>query len=149
MGNRESWVDTFVARDVIMESKLPQPKRGFTAKLLAINRLYTSNRTGRDSECSPVLNRYGESGRLGVKPSTRNKMVYALYDPQSRAANVAGDRPGLAVFSDNSSFFASNYSTVTVTGWEGIPFATTTRLLGPVSIVSGTSKKVETICEPV
>ena len=32
---------------------------------------------------------------------------------------------------------------------EGIPFATTTRELAPVSIVAGTSKLVETIAEPV
>ena len=32
------------------------------------------------------------------------------------------------------------YSTVTLTGLDGIPFATTSRVLAPVSIVVGTSK---------
>jgi hypothetical protein len=41
------------------------------------------------------------------------------------------------------------YRTVTVTGVEGIPFATISRVVLPVSIVAGTSKLVETFCLPV
>ena len=43
----------------------------------------------------------------------------------------------------------SGYCTVTATAAEAKPFATTCSLLGPVSIVAGTSKCVETINEPV
>jgi hypothetical protein len=39
--------------------------------------------------------------------------------------------------------------TVMVTGLEGIPFATTSRELLPVSAVAGTSKFVETFAAPV
>ena len=41
------------------------------------------------------------------------------------------------------------YCTVTLTGVEAMPFATTTRLLAPVSAVLGTSNIVETILGPV
>jgi len=41
------------------------------------------------------------------------------------------------------------YCTVTLTGAEGMPLATTTRLLAPVSAVFGTSKLVDTIFVPV
>ena len=34
MGNRESWVDTFVARDVIMESKLPPTETRIYSKAI-------------------------------------------------------------------------------------------------------------------
>src|SRR5271170_398463 len=39
--------------------------------------------------------------------------------------------------------------TVMATGSEGIPFATTTSELAPVSIPAGTSKLVKTMVEPV
>jgi hypothetical protein len=39
--------------------------------------------------------------------------------------------------------------TETFTGLDGIPFATTTRVLGPISIVVGMSKLVEVASEPV
>jgi hypothetical protein len=41
------------------------------------------------------------------------------------------------------------YFTVTLTGAEGMPLATTTRLLAPVSAFFGTSKCVETVFVPV
>ena len=41
------------------------------------------------------------------------------------------------------------YFTVTVTEAEGIPFATTTMVLGPSSMVAGTSKWVVTLRAPV
>jgi hypothetical protein len=41
------------------------------------------------------------------------------------------------------------YCTVTCTGTEGMPLATTTRLLAPVSMPDGTSKFVDTILLPV
>ena len=41
------------------------------------------------------------------------------------------------------------YCTVTLTGADGMPLATTTRLLAPVSAVFGTSKLVDTIFVPV
>jgi hypothetical protein len=36
-----------------------------------------------------------------------------------------------------------------LTGDDGIPFATTSRELAPVSIVAGTSKFVDTMADPV
>ncbi len=39
--------------------------------------------------------------------------------------------------------------TVTLIGFEAMPFATTASELGPVSIEAGTSKLVETIFDPV
>jgi len=39
--------------------------------------------------------------------------------------------------------------TSTATGWDGIPFATTTNLLAPVSMLAGTSNSVETGVLPV
>jgi hypothetical protein len=41
------------------------------------------------------------------------------------------------------------YCTVTATAFDGIPFATTSRVLAPLSIFAGTSKLVETIALPV
>lgn len=41
------------------------------------------------------------------------------------------------------------YCTVTATATEGMPFATTTNELAPVSIVAGTSKFVDTVAVPV
>src|SRR5579862_1211346 len=38
----------------------------------------------------------------------------------------------------------SGYSTNTNTGWDGMPFATTSNLLGPGSWLAGTSKRVDT-----
>ena len=41
------------------------------------------------------------------------------------------------------------YFIVTWTGFDAMPFATTTSVLAPVSIFAGTSKLVETGSEPV
>jgi hypothetical protein len=41
------------------------------------------------------------------------------------------------------------YCTVTATAVDGMPFATTTRLLAPVSMPEGTSKWVDTVFVPV
>ena len=39
--------------------------------------------------------------------------------------------------------------TVMLAGFDAMPFATTTSVLGPESIIVGTSKYVQTSCEPV
>jgi|HubBroStandDraft_1064217.scaffolds.fasta_scaffold00322_5 hypothetical protein len=62
----------------------------------------------------------------------------ALVSPKSRETQGQSD-----------SFTFCSYSTVMLTGSEGMPFAITTNVLAPVSIVVGTSKFVETVNEPV
>jgi hypothetical protein len=41
------------------------------------------------------------------------------------------------------------YFRVTLTGFDGMPFATTTSVLAPVAAPVGTSKLVETVVDPV
>jgi hypothetical protein len=69
---------------------------------------------------------------------------------KSETALVGHERGEIRALGDVASNVSTQaYCTVTATGLDGIPFATTTSELAPLSIFAGTSKWVETILLPV
>ena len=77
-----------------------------------------------------------------------------LVDEDARTKDVEKERKAFPGFCQNPGNIVTQplrfpYFTITWTGAEGIPLATTTRVLAPVSALLGTSKLVDTIFLPV
>lgn len=74
-----------------------------------------------------------------------------LFPQDSRCPRVASffTLAGRAPNRSLSRLLPTIYSTVTLTALDGIPFATTTSKLSPVSMFAGTSKLVDTVALPV
>ena len=85
-----------------------------------------------------VPERSGDSAASGLTPSHRSNKA------RVRACDRGKGQRRRACWRGTEAQF-----TVMLAGWEGIPFATTSSLLAPVSMPEGTSKLVETDALPV
>ena len=81
-----------------------------------------------------------------TKPATRRWLRKSSWERSSEVLIGLG----LVMLMQPWSIDVYSYGfTVMLAGWEGIPFATTSSVLAPVSAPEGTSKLVDTIADPV
>ena len=88
-----------------------------------------------------AFNRSGSSASLGDEAGYRRTSYYCAIRLISKYTRI----PSVP----RADILNGNYSTVTLTGADAMPLATTTSELAPVSIFAGTSNSVDTTALPV
>ena len=109
------------------------------------SRALTNSRTAKGSAIA-------SEGQFARGPGLQPQITTAVPGPKSRAL-FADEQSHIAPGRQRISLLAGvafdHGEGATLTDVDGIPFATTSSVLAPVSIVLGTSKFVDTVAEPV